>query len=78
MCALQTMTVPPAGDHRKKSLIFGGNPSAQNFVLEKQQRHKNAACNACIANDDSSPCRGSPQVIPFSINNFKQVPQALE
>ncbi|MEY2692742.1 MAG: hypothetical protein RIT03_1132 [Bacteroidota bacterium] len=40
MRALQTMTVPPAGDHRKKSLIFGGNPSAQNSVLEKQQRHK--------------------------------------
>ena len=40
MRALQTMTVLPPWDHRKKSLIFGGNPSAQNSVLEKQQRHK--------------------------------------
>jgi len=47
MRALQTMTVPPAGDHRRKSLIFGGNPNykfenfaPQNSVLEKQQRHK--------------------------------------
>jgi hypothetical protein len=47
MRALQTMTVLPAGDHRKKSLIFGGNSNykfgnfaPQNSVLEKQQRHK--------------------------------------
>jgi len=26
MRALETMTVLPLGDHRKKSLIFGGNP----------------------------------------------------
>jgi hypothetical protein len=26
---------------------------------------KNAACNACIGNDTSSPSQGSPQVIPF-------------
>ena len=46
MRALQMMTVP-SRDHRKKSLIFGGNPNykfgnfaPQNSVLEKQQRHK--------------------------------------
>ena len=47
MRALKTISVLPLGDHRKKSLIFGGNPkyivgifATQNSVLEKQQRHK--------------------------------------
>jgi len=60
----------PSRDHRKKSLIFGGNPNykfgnfaPQNSVLKSNKGIKNAACNACIANDTSSLSRGSPEKI---------------
>ena len=47
MRALKTMTVLPLGDHRKKSLIFGGNP-----VLKKQlQTSAEGACVECTKNN---------------------------
>lgn len=41
MLALETISVLPPGDHRKKSLIFGGNP-----VLKKQLQ--SSASGACV------------------------------
>ncbi len=47
MRALETIPVLPPRDHRKKSLIFGGNP-----VLKKQlQTSAEGACVECTKNN---------------------------
>ena len=56
MRALQTISVLPPGDHRKKSLIFGGNPilSIENSkcrrrlcIIHKNLLKEKSAAGAC-------------------------------